>query len=346
MMPATLLVTLAPTPRWQRLDGARQIAAGDGWPMPDAATPLVLAVPGEAVALHWLDLPDLAPAQAAAAARMALADRLAQSDPHIAVAPGSGPRAVAVVARDAMALWLAEAARAGWKPASLIPDPLLLPAPASGWAVAQAGERLLARSASAAFAAEAELAAAMIGTDATMAVRPSLPETLPLDLLVGDYAPETRWRPDAGQLKRLALLAAAVVGLWLGGDLAALLRARSAASAANAQLVALAPSTNGGTDDGVAALVALQAQARQRGAAGGLAALAGPVVQAIGMRPGAGLASLGYTPAGGLVAGVAGGAGEAQALAGALGQFGLTASVGATRATADGSISDVMVRAR
>ena len=40
-----------------------------------------------------------------------------------------------------MAGWLAEAARAGWKPSAIIPDALLLPAPASGWTVAQDGGR-------------------------------------------------------------------------------------------------------------------------------------------------------------------------------------------------------------
>ncbi len=336
-----ILVTLVPRVRWQRGDGT----GGDGWPAPNGS-PLVLAVPGEQVALHWLDLPDLAPAQAAAAARMALVDRLAETDPHIAVAPGNGPRAVAVVAREQMAGWLAEAARAGWKPAAIIPDPLLLPAPASGWAVTQDGPRVLARCANAAFAAEADLAAAIIGTDATALAQPALPNPLPIDLLSGDYAPIRRWQPDRRQLRRIALIAAAIAGLWLGSDLAALLRARSAANAADAELMTLAP----GATDGADAFAALQAQARQRGAAGGLAALAGPVVQALAARQqaglGAGLASLSYTPAGGLVAGVAAGGGEAQALADALNAAGLSTNTGGTRATADGSVSDVTVRAK
>ena len=70
------------------------------------------------------------------------------------------------------------------------------------------------------------------------------------------------------------------------------------------------------------------------------------MVLALSARPGAGLPGLSYTPAGGLVAGVAGGAGEAQALADALGIAGLAASPGTTRATADGSISEVTVRAK
>jgi general secretion pathway protein L len=332
-----MLITLAPAPRWQHKDGR----SGAGWPAPDGSA-AVLAVPGEAVALHWLDLPDLAPAQAAAAARLALADRLGEADPHIAVAPGTGLRPVAVVARAAMAGWLAEAARAGFAPAALIPDPLLLPVPASGWAVQAEAGRVLARSADAALAAEADLAAAIIGTAPTTPARPALPDPLPLNLLVGDYAPVSRWQPDARQVKRLALLAAACAGLWLLGDVAALLRARSAANAADAQVLAMAP----GAADASAALAAVEAQARARGAAGGLAALAGPVVAAINARPGAGLATLSYTQAGGLVAGVAGGAGDAQALADALGAAGLSATVAATRATADGSISDVTVRSR
>jgi general secretion pathway protein L len=340
-----MLVTLAPTPHWQHDNigsGAAKPApggsSGDGWPVPDGSA-LTLAVPGELVALHWLDLPDLAPAQAAAAARLALAERLGESDPHIAVAPGSGVRAVAVVARAAMAGWLAEAARAGWTAAAIVPDPLLLPAPAAGWAVATDGSRVLARSATAGFAAEADLAAAIIGNAPTMPARPALPDVLPLNLLSGDYAPVSRWQPDTRQLRRLGLLAAAVAGLWLLGDAAALLQARAAASSAQAELQALAP---GAADP----LAALTTQAQQRGAAGGLAALAGPVVQAVSARPGAGLASLTYTPAGGLVAGVAGGSGEAQTLAGALNSAGLAASAGSTRATADGSQTDVTVRPR
>lgn len=344
-----IIVHLAPAVRWERWDGGRLIASAAGWPAADPAVPLVLAVPGEDVALHWLDLPDLAPAQAAAAARMALADRLAESDPHIAVAPGAGPRAVAVVSRITMAGWLAELARHGLAASRIIPDPLLLPpppaAPAAGWSLARDGQRVLARSSDAAFAAEAELAAALIGNGPVEEVTPAGPSPDALNLLVGDFAPVTRWQAPPGLWRRWALLAATIAGLWLAGDVAALLRARTAASAADAETLALArPLLPAGAEDGPAALAGLQALARQRGADGGIAALAAPVVQALAARPGAGLASLRYTPGGGLVAGVAGGAAEAQALASALAPTGLTIGIGATRATADASITDVTVR--
>lgn len=340
-----IVIHLAPAVRWQRWADGRLTASAPGWPTADPAVPLVLAVPGEAVALHWLDLPDLAPAQAAAAARMALADRLGEGDPHIAVAPGAGPRAVAVVSRTAMAGWLAELARHSLSASRIIPDPLLLPVPDSGWAVMRDETRVLARSPDAAFAAEADLAAALIGNDPVEEVPPAAPAPDALNLLVGDFAPVTRWQPPPGLWRRWALLAATIAGLWLAGDVAALVRARAAASAADAETLALArPLLPAGAEDGAAALAGLQAVARQRGADGGLAALAAPVVQALAARQGAGLGSLAYTPASGLVAGVAGGPAEAQALATALAPSGLTVSIGATRATADASLTDVTVR--
>ncbi len=332
---------LAPVPSWQRRDGARVIAQGQGQPPADAAAPLIVAVPGEAVALHWLDLPELAPAQAAAAARLMLGDTLGEADPHIAVAPGAGPRPVAVVARGAMAGWLADLAGAGLSPSALVPEPLLLPAPATGFAVQRAGNRVIARSAAMGFAAEADLAAALIGDAPTSPAEFSLTDPLPLNLLAGDYAPVSRWQPPPGLARRLGLLAATLAGLWLAGDVAALVQANRAASAATAEAQAIAAALlPTGADDPVAALAAL---ARQRGADGGLGAIAGPVVDAIAARPGAALASLRYTPSGGLVAGVAGGAGEAQALADALAAAGLKASTGPTRATADGSDTPVTV---
>lgn len=354
------LLRLAPAPLWEDWQDGRMVASGDGWPAPGET--LVVAVPGEAVALHWLDLPDLAPAQAAAAARLMLGDRLGEADPHIVVAPGSGVgtgegsregdgmRAVAVVARAAMAGWLADCARAGLTPAALVPEPLLLPEPADGWSLFTHDGRSIARSRDAALAGEADLVALIIGGAPTAPARLTLPDPLPLDLMVGDYAPVARWQPPPGLWRRAGLLAAVLAGLWLAGDVAALLRARSAIEQADAATLALAR-PHGSAETADAALAALRARARQRGADGGLAALAAPLTAALAAQNGAqndaqndaGLASLSYTPDGGLVAGVAGGEAAARALADALVARGLVARPGLTRATADGSITDVVV---
>jgi general secretion pathway protein L len=344
-----MLVQLAPAPRWQRFEAGRLVAAGSGWPAM-AAEPVTVAIPGEAVALHWLDLPALAPAQASAAARLMLGDQLSESDPHLVVASGAGKRPVAVVARTAMAGWLAELAAHELVPAALVPEPLLLPAPDIGWAVQRDDTRVIARSAEAGFAAEADLAALLIGDAPTRPGTLTPADPAPLNLLCGDFAPATRWQPPAGLARRAAVMAVALAGLWLAGDVAALLRAQAAARAADAEVMALArPLLPAGAENGTAALAQLRSLARQRGADGGLAALAAPLTTALAAQQaagtGAGLASLSYTPAGGLVAGIAGGEAEARVLAEALAAAGLTARAGLPRATADGTITEVTVQA-
>ncbi len=346
MTEARLLLWLAPAPRWQRWADGRLLASGDGWPDIAADVAPVVAVPGEAVALHWVDLPELAPAQASAAARALLADQLGETDPHIAVAPGSGPRPAAAVAHAAMTGWLAELAAGGLRPAAMLPDCLLLTAPHSGWAVHRRGNRVLARSARAAFSGEADLAAALIGADATAAAEVALPAALPLDLLVGAYAraPAGLWgrRWPVAALRRLATLAAGLAGLWLAGDVAAVLQARASARAADAAVLALARPLVTATDASAAA-TALAALARQRGADGGLAAAAAPLLAALAATPGEGLTSLDYAPGKGLVLGVAGGADSARALADTLARAGVQPRVGTVRATADGTSTLVEV---
>ena len=62
---------------WLRLGSDGSASRGDGWP--DAADPAspsetIAVVPGDHVALHWVDLPPVAPAQTLAAARLLAAD--------------------------------------------------------------------------------------------------------------------------------------------------------------------------------------------------------------------------------------------------------------------------------
>ena len=96
-------------------------------------------VPGEAVTIHWLEVPgELAPAQAAAAARLLAAEVSAQpvGDLHVAVGrpeAGSDLRAVALVPALAMTNWLGRLQMLGFDPDRMIPDTLLLPVPDDGF---------------------------------------------------------------------------------------------------------------------------------------------------------------------------------------------------------------------
>lgn len=301
-----LLVFLAVPRRWLRCAYGQIVASGTGLPAPVADAELIVAVPGEAVALHWLSLPDLPPPQAQSAARLLAADlacvpieRL-----HVAVAPGSGLRPVALVAADTMTGWLAELAAAGLTPDRMVPDTLLLPPVPQGCAVLSEGSRWLVRGADRAFAAEAELAALLIGelpVTRLAAWDDDLPQRLarlPLDLRQGSFALHRPWRPAPGRLRRVGFVAAAAAGLWLAGDVAAMLRAQFAADAAEQRLIAAAMAVlpRGSVVTGDTARAAVAARAAALGAGDGASELLAAVTLAVSGQPKAVVTRLEFGP--------------------------------------------------
>ena len=201
---------------WLLLDPGQVILRGEaGEPLPTPAT-AILAVPGEKVAIHWLDLAEgLAPAQAAAAARLLLADSSAEpiADLHVAVGPAEqGRTPVAMVPSRQMAEWLGAAAAAGIDPALIVPTPMLLgPSPHfilrrdRGALADYRGEAL-------AFSLEPALAEKLLGDSETVNVSPErfesdLPSILAgplLNLRQGPFARRRDWRIDGGRLRRIA----------------------------------------------------------------------------------------------------------------------------------------------
>ncbi|OYU13889.1 MAG: general secretion pathway protein GspL, partial [Alphaproteobacteria bacterium PA4] len=240
------LVFLDEAPSWLRLEGDSVVARGAGWPVADA--PVIAVVPGEAVVLHWVELPPLAPAQALAAARLLAADVSAAPLEQLHVALGAveadGRRPLALVDRTLMADWLARAALAGINPAALVPLPLLLPLPAEGVTLLDDDGVWTVRGAGLAFAAEAGQAAMMLGDTPRQTIAKADFVTglggrlaaLPLDLRQGDFAERPSSRLDARRVRRLALLAGAALLLWLANDVAGLLRNNLAADRAEAEL--------------------------------------------------------------------------------------------------------------
>jgi general secretion pathway protein L len=88
--------------------------------------------------MHWLEVPaGLAPAQAAAAARLMAEEVSTQplGDMHVAVGPeaeGSTLRAAAVVPAITMAGWLGKLQAQALDPDVVLPEPLLLRPPREG----------------------------------------------------------------------------------------------------------------------------------------------------------------------------------------------------------------------
>ncbi len=334
---------------WLRLDAdGAVVGRGAGFGQP-AGEPVVAVAPGEAVVLHWVELPALAPAQAAAAARMLAADVSAASPASLHVALGApeadGQRAMAIVQAEQMRGWMTALAAAGLEPERMIPEPLLLPLPPEGAAVLEGGGRWLVRGARLGFAAEADLARLMLGeTLPVLMEAPRFHLGATLDLLQGDFAKKRRWRPEAGRLKRLAVLAAAIVITLIGTELAGAFRHGLAADAAERELAAAAQ----GVLPRGTLVTSPEAQVRARlaalGGSSGFGGLAAPLLAALQARPQLALVSLDHAAGRGLVAGLEGP--DAAGLAAALQAAGLNASLGAVREAGGRQQVDMTVQAR
>lgn len=328
-----LVILLAPVPHWLRLAGETVVAQGDGLPLRDPDAELTLAVPGEHVGLAWIDLPALAPAQAAAAARLLIADRVAPSPEslHVVAATGAGVRPVAWIDPLQLEAWLAELAQAGLEPDSIIPDIWLLPAPEPGsvnlW---QDGDRLMGRGAALGLAGEAALVALLIEGLTPNTVtdwRPGLADRLarpPLDLRQGQFA--RRRSADTWRWRRLAALAAAAAVLWLGADAAAWLRASLAAELIEQQLAdtARAALPRGALVTAASALPQLHDRAARLGAIGGFTGAMLPLAGSLAAQPQARLGRIDYAVGAGVSATLA--AGNREAVLAAIGGTGVGAT--------------------
>ncbi|HEX8193844.1 MAG TPA: type II secretion system protein GspL [Allosphingosinicella sp.] len=218
---------------------------------------VVLAAPGDRVALHWLDLPaDLSRAQAEAAARLALGAATIASGECVHVAVGEaegGRRCVGIVDAEEMNVWLARLDLHGLRPDHVIPEPLLLLPPASGYRRREAADLACYRAEAEGFAAEPSLARHLTADAGIEEVDDAAFEAelfdavlrAPLDLQQGRFARRRVWRKswqvDAGAGRRIAALAVALLCATVGLGTADLFRHAHAAGRLEREARALAP---------------------------------------------------------------------------------------------------------
>lgn len=355
--------------RWLRLDGDSVVARGDDLSTiaRDGADPLevVAVVSGTATVIHWVELPALAPAQAAAAAQLLASDVCggAIGETHVALGPiaSDGKRPLALVEKTVMQAWLTALAGSGLDARRVVPLPMLLPPPKADsepTAVTQfnIGTMAHARGAGLAISGEVALVEIMLDGRPVIAIEAAGFEaglatalaTETLNLRQGEFAPIRDLTIDKRRLRRIGLMAMAAAGMWLAAEVTSLIRDTFAAERVEQQVVdaARAVLPRGTAVDAPRTQVA--ARADRLGADGhGFTALAAPLLRVMRDRTDLVLHSLKYTPDIGIAAVIVAPSPDArQALMRDIAAAGQVLTIGDPRDDAGVAVVDIAVRAR
>jgi general secretion pathway protein L len=311
---------------WLQLAGGAVTARGKGLEgLPGLADPntgdaltVAAVVPGEAVALHWLEIPaGLAPAQAAAAARLVAAEVSLQpiADMHVAVGAEAGEgalRPVALVPALTMAGWLGKLQAHGLDPDLVLPEPLLLAPPAEGFARYHRGATPLYRGQADAFSIEPELADLVLA-DAPVTELPdeafegglAAAVTNPVvNLRQGAFGKRRRWTVEWPLVRRLAALAVALLLVTLAIQVVQIFRYTFEADRLEAELSQVASAALPGISAANAPARLGERVTELRG--GGYGALASSLFTAVRSTPGASLTAMSFDRDGALRATVQG----------------------------------------
>ncbi|WP_106640061.1 type II secretion system protein GspL [Allosphingosinicella vermicomposti] len=345
--------------RWLRIANDAVVARGEGLeglpPLSDAQgeKSIVAAVlPGDAVSLHWAELPlGLSEPQAQAAARMIAAELGAQSvdELHVAVGPEQdGVRCVALTSNLLVAQVIGRLADAGYDPDLIVPAPLLLTAPDAGLLRYDGLKLPLIRGRSEAYSVEPELAALVTGGVAMTpmdeaALEAGLPAALaalPVNLRQGPFAKRRRWKIDWKRARRIAMLAAAILLVTGAIQIAAIIKTSLATDRAEQEARALAQTVAPG-----ASPATLDARLAALGGGGAFSPLAAHLFDAIRAVPNVQVTAIAYER-GGLRATVnADAAGSIAAVQQRLNSLS-RAEAGPMRMEGGRSITEITMRAR
>ena len=217
-----------------------------------ATKPVALVVPGSAVAIHWLDLPEgLTRAQAVAAARLQLGPLVAEplADLHVAVGGQErGLTCVAVLRTRLMEAWLSAARGLGVDPHVAVPGPLLLQLPPAGLTRFQGRRGVDFRGEAEAFSMEPDLSSSVAGERQIAGIEredwltyASASVSSPfLNLRQGVFARRRRFRLQPERLRRSGLLLVALALLSFLVPLTTAIRYSIAADRLEAEAAELA----------------------------------------------------------------------------------------------------------
>lgn len=279
----------AGAPRWLRLAGGAVAAQGEGYPTAQAGDDgnVAVVVAAADVALHRAEFGGLAPAQAQAAALLVATDASITPLETLHVVAGG---CVAVIARDRMAALIEDAQAHGFDPDLIIPAPLLLPAPDTGFVRGRVGDEWVVRGAGGGFGDDPALTPLMIGDGAIetisgdaleRAVAAALDEPT-LNLRQGVFAQRRDWTLNRPALARMARIAAAIGVLALMIPLVTIARLNQQSAAFEQNAGVLAQAALGGNARPETAEAQLEAAlADLRGGGAGFVPTATAVIAAV-----------------------------------------------------------------
>lgn len=301
--------------RWWRIVDDAITDEGEGAPLVQVDGDTIIAVaPADAVTLHRAELPARSGAQAIAAARVVVSDATAtpSGNLHVAIGPEqAGERAIAVVAPERMAGWLAAMAARGIDPVAMIPAPLLLPEPESGYVRAGLAGHAVVRGRSTGWADEARLTELVtagdtpvtLARDVVHAAAVAAAGLVPLDLRQGVFARRRRRAIDWPLVRRLAVLTGMILLATLAIDLVRIARYSLGADTIEARAATIARQglpRGTGDNSGDAARLLDDRLSRLRGPGQGFSRTAGAVYDIVRAVPEAEVTALQFEPSGAL----------------------------------------------
>jgi general secretion pathway protein L len=304
------LILSEPHLAWVHLDDGEVVVRGDADTLPerDAELVRVFVPPADDVILSPVDLAELPPAQARAAARLAVADEsLILSDDLHVVCSEDGLTA-ASVSRMAVAQWIAD-----FDPDVILPAALLLPRTDEGVCTAHLGALKLVRSPLFAGGWDDVITPLMIGDapvqaltaaefDAAMAAAAINPE---MNLRQGEFERRTRLTLDGTLLRKIGWLVVALIVTTLVIPLVTMIRLNAQSDTLEATARTAAQTVVGANVPEDQALTVLDARlAALRGGGAGFANTSAAVNLAVQATPNVELTMMTFTPDGLLRAGI------------------------------------------
>jgi general secretion pathway protein L len=303
-MTETLVLMPGDAPRWLRISDGEIVARGEGLAAHDPDDHVVAVVPARDVTIHHADLPDLAEAQARAAARLLVADQSAApaGTLHVAVGKpnGAGNRPVVAIDRAKMVAMLADMTSQGHDPDVVVAAPMLLARPDTGFVRGDLGGETILRGYHDAFADDPILTPLLTGGAVTVLDRASLERGLvagvmtpEVDLRQGIFAKRRAWGLDWPRLRRIGWLMLAVAVATLLFQVIQLVRLNMAADRIEANNITIARATlPPGTTVNNPLVQVQEALNNLRGPGGGILPLAAGVASAANATPNLELTSL------------------------------------------------------